>query len=89
MLAIHLALNNQQVTVAVNGAESHTFPFEKLAITKRDVEAFFVSPVAHGQRLYRAVFAEKTEARVPSRAEINANIEGVLRLILHELESPK
>ncbi|MFZ5887096.1 MAG: tetratricopeptide repeat protein, partial [Chloroflexota bacterium] len=64
MLELTLQLNssNGQVTVAANGTQSHVFSISDLAFSKEDVAEFFVSPREYGSRLYRALFAENSEA---------------------------
>jgi hypothetical protein len=56
MLTLTLSLTPPDVTVHVNGAESHRFPSSALRRSREDNEAFREAPSTWGQHLYRLLF---------------------------------
>jgi len=56
MLTLTLSLTSPDVTVHVNGVESHRFPFSALRWSREDIEAFREAPSTRGQHLYRLLF---------------------------------
>jgi len=83
MLTIHLTLTNNQVSVRVNGKESHQFPLLDLSQTKEEWKDFFDNPLVYGEKLFNALF------RDAARTEFDALSKQSERTIVLVLESPE
>ncbi|MEW6085481.1 MAG: tetratricopeptide repeat protein [Chloroflexota bacterium] len=81
MLTLHLTLTNQQVTVRVNGQESHQFPLLDLSQTKAEWTDFFNNPRLYGEKLFNALF------RDAAKIEFDALSKQSERTIVLVLES--
>ena len=86
MLTLTLSLTSPDVTVHVNGAESHRFPFSALRWSQEDIEAFRQAPSTRGQHLYRLLFpAGSAAARALQALPLATDESGRLALQLeHE-----
>lgn len=56
MLTLHLTLNNNQVSVRVNGKKSHQFSLLGLSQSKAEWKGFFDNPRPYGGKLFNALF---------------------------------
>jgi len=86
MLTLTLSLTPPDVTVHVNGVESHRFPFSALRWSREDIEAFREAPSTRGQHLYRLLFPPGSPAaRALQALPLTADESGRLALQLeHE-----
>jgi hypothetical protein len=86
MLTLTLSLKSSDVTIHVNGAESHRFPFSALRWSQEDIEAFRQAPSRRGQHLYRLLFpAGSPAARALQALPLATDESGRLALQLeHE-----
>ena len=81
MLTLHLTLTGNQVSVRVNGKESHQFPLLDLAQTKKEWDDFLKNPRPYGEKLFNALF------RDAARAEFDSLSKQPERTIVLVLES--
>jgi hypothetical protein len=86
MLTLTLSLTPPDVTVHVNGVESHRFPSSALRWSREDIEAFREAPSTRGQHLYRLLFPPGSPAaRALQALPLTADESGRLALQLeHE-----
>jgi tetratricopeptide (TPR) repeat protein len=86
MLTLTLSLTPPDVTVHVNGVESHRFPSSALRRSREDNEAFREAPSTWGQHLYRLLFPPGSPAaRALQALPLTADESGRLALQLeHE-----
>lgn len=82
MFTLHLTLNNNQVSVRVNGKESHQFPLHDLSQSKDEWKGFLENPRPYGEKLFNALF------RDAARVEFDALSKQSERTIVLVLESP-
>lgn len=83
MLTLHLTLNNNQVSVLVNGKESHQFSLLDLSQTKEEWKGFLDNPRPYGDKLFNALF------RDVAKNEFDALSKQTERTIVLVLESPE
>ncbi len=63
MLTLHLTLNNNQINIRANGADSHSFPLTDLGQTEKEWKDFIKDPRPYGTRLFQALFKDGSELR--------------------------
>lgn len=63
MLTLQLTLDNKQITVRVDGQESHTFSLLDLGRTDKEWKDFFKDPRPYGIKLFQALFKDSSAAR--------------------------
>lgn len=63
MLTLTLTLNNRQVTVCANEAQSHSFSLQDLRLNDAELKAFVLKPRLYGSRLFQALFKEGSAAK--------------------------
>jgi hypothetical protein len=81
MLTLHLTLFNNQVSVRLNGKESHQFSLLELSQFEQEWKDFYKNPRPYGEKLFNALF------RDASRAEFDALSKQPERTIVLVLES--
>ncbi|MFN3763626.1 MAG: hypothetical protein ACK4WK_10575, partial [Anaerolineae bacterium] len=81
MLTLTLSPDGDHIAVAAGGQPSHSFPLAALALTPEQAAEFFADPSRYGQRLFAALFPERSFARQMLDALPQApHPEGVLLL---------
>jgi tetratricopeptide (TPR) repeat protein len=83
MLTLHLTLTNNQVTVRVNGKESHQFPLLDLSQSKEEWKDFLDNPRVYGEKLFNALF--KNAAKIEFDA-LSKQSERTIVLVLESSE---
>lgn len=83
MLELSLTLQNQLVSVSVNGKESHQFPRIDLEQSKEEWENFLDNPRPFGEKLFNALFKDIAQT------EFNALSKQTEQAIVLVLESPE
>lgn len=83
MLTLHLTLTNNQVSVRVNGKESHQFSLLELSQSEREWRDFYKTPRGYGEKLFNAMF------RDAARAEFDSLSKQPERTIVLILETPE
>jgi tetratricopeptide (TPR) repeat protein len=63
MLTLTLTLNNRQVTVCANEAQSHSFSLQDLRLNDAELKAIVLKPRLYGSRLFQALFKEGSAAK--------------------------
>lgn len=63
MLTLKLTLNNGQVTVCANEAQSHSFSLHNLRLNDAELKAFVSNPRPYGSRLFQALFKDGSAAK--------------------------
>lgn len=63
MLTLKLTLDNGQVTVRANEAQSHSFSLHDLRLNDADLKAFVLNPRLYGSRLFQALFEDGSAAK--------------------------
>ncbi|NOH03088.1 MAG: tetratricopeptide repeat protein [Chloroflexi bacterium] len=87
MLTLHLTLTDHQISVRINGKESHQFSLLDLhwLRTEADIKDFVSNPKDVGANLFQALFKDGS----PARAEFDALSKQSERTIALVLESPE
>lgn len=63
MLTLKLTLDNGQVTVRANEAQSHSFSLHDLRLNDAELKAFALNPRLYGSRLFQALFEDGSAAK--------------------------
>jgi tetratricopeptide (TPR) repeat protein len=63
MLTLKLTLDNGQVTVRANEAQSHSFSLHDLRLNDAGLKAFVLNPHPYGSRLFQALFKNGSAAK--------------------------
>ena len=82
MLTLYITLNNNQVSVRVNGKESHQFSLLELSQSEQEWKDFYKNPRVYGEKLFNALF------RDAAKIEFDALSKQTERTIVLVLESP-
>ena len=85
MLTIKLTLDNGQVTVRANEAQSHSFSLHDLRLNDADLKVFVHNPRPYGSRLFQALFKDGSAARIT----FDELLKQTERMIVLVLESPE
>ncbi|MGB9872893.1 MAG: CHAT domain-containing protein, partial [Anaerolineae bacterium] len=63
MLTLTLSPDGDRIAVTADGISSHDFPLADLVLNPEQTAAFFADPSGYGQRLFAALFPERSLAR--------------------------
>jgi tetratricopeptide (TPR) repeat protein len=85
MLTLKLTLNNGQVTVRANEAQSHSFSLHDLRLNDAELKAFVPNPRPYGRRLFQALFKDGSTAK----SAFDELSKQTARTIVVVLDSPK
>ncbi len=85
MLTLKLTLNNGQVTVRANEAQSHSFSLHDLRLDEAELKAFVLNPRLYGSRLFQALFKDGSVAKTAFYESSNQSA----RTIVLVLDSPE
>ena len=85
MLTLQLTLDNTQITVLMDGWESHSFSLLDLGQTERERKDFFKDPRPYGGKLFQALFKNDSEAR-KAFDELSKQTERTIILVLESSE---
>jgi|GEM_PF-1331538 len=85
MLTLKLTLDNGQVTVCANEAQSHSFSLHDLRLNDAELKAFVLNPRLYGSRLFKALFKDGSAAK----SAFDELSKQTARTIVLVLESPE
>lgn len=85
MLTLNLTLDNGQVTVCANEAQSHSFSLHDLRLNDAELKAFVLNPRLYGGRLFQALFKDGSAAKT-AFDELSKQMARTIVLVLESSE---